>query len=139
MILPATVGSSSDIDYESSCSLHINTIVYPPSPVDEYGKARVYVRLCTRENKPIPFQEIQLVSTNGEFSCKPADADSKDTINQNNSVDNCNVTDKSGNAMFYLVNIMFNIPGKVIASCDYGPMSVKVSCTYSITRHYKKK
>jgi len=34
-------------------------------------QGRVYVTLCTKEGRPIPFQEIQLTATDGAFSCNP--------------------------------------------------------------------
>jgi hypothetical protein len=126
--------------FESSCTIHIKAVAYQPDPMDQTGKARVYVTLCTREGKPIPFQEIQLVATDGTFSCKPLDIE--DTGVVETSIQNCNATDSTGKIMAYLANIPFNIKGTVTASCEYSTMSVRASCTYLITRRsvaYQKK
>ena len=118
--------------FESSCTIHIKSVVYQPGSMDKYGKARVYVTLCTKEGRPIPFQEIQLTATEGTFSCKPTDVE--DTVIAETSIQNCNSTDSSGKIMIYLANIPFNIKGTVTASCDYGAMSVRAACTYMVTR-----
>jgi hypothetical protein len=117
---------------ESSCTIHIKSVVYQPSSMDNYGRARVYVTLGTKEGRPIPFQEIQLTTTDGAFSCKPIDVD--DTVVEETSIQNCNATDSSGKIMIYLANIPFNIKGTVTASCEYGSMSVRASCTFLVTR-----
>ena len=124
--------SEMDQQFESSCTIHIKSVVYQPGPMDKYGKARVYVTLCTKEGRPIPFQEIQLTATDGAFSCNPTDVE--DTVIAETSIQNCNATDSSGKIMVYLANIPFNFKGTVTASCDYGAMSVRAACTYMITR-----
>ncbi len=127
-------------EFESSCTIHIKAAVYQPASTDQTGRARVYVTLSTREGRPIPFQEIQIVATEGTFSCEPTDID--DTIARENSIQSCNATDSSGKIMVYLSQIPFNIKGTVTASCDYGSMSVRASCTYLVTRRtaaYRKK
>jgi hypothetical protein len=118
--------------FESSCNIHVKSVVYQPGSGDRYGKARVYVTLSTKEGRPIPFQEIQLTATDGTFSCTPTDVE--DTIIEETSIQNCNATDSSGKMMIYLANIPFNIKGTVTASCDYGAMSVRAACTYMVTR-----
>lgn len=124
----------------SSCTIHIKSVAYQPGPTDQTGRARVYVTLCTKEGHPIPFQEIQLVATEGTFSCKPVDIE--DSILQETAIQNCNATDTTGKIMAYLSNIPFNVKGTVTASCEYGTMSVRASGTYLITRRtveYKPK
>jgi hypothetical protein len=118
--------------FESSCNIHVKSVVYQPGSMDKYGKARVYVTLSTKEGRPIPFQEIQLTATDGTFSCKPTDVE--DTVIEETSIQNCNATDSSGKMMIYLANIPFNFKGTVTASCDYGAMSVRAACMYMITR-----
>jgi hypothetical protein len=105
--------------------------------MDQYGKARVYVTLCTKQGTPIPDQEILFTTTCGVFSCKPLD--SEDTAAVDSTLYECDHTDKNGKAMVYIVNIPFNNRGNVTASCDYGALSVKASCFYLITRHIVRK
>src|SRR5271157_304781 len=70
--------------FESSCTIHIKAAVYQPASTDQTGRARVYITLSTKEGRPIPFQEIQIVATEGTFSCEPTDID--DTIARENSI-----------------------------------------------------
>ena len=81
-------------EFESSCTIHIKAAVYQPASTDQTGRARVYITLSTKEGRPIPFQEIQIVATEGAFSCEPTDID--DTIAREKSIQSCNATDSSG-------------------------------------------
>jgi hypothetical protein len=123
-------------DFESSCAIRVKSAVYPSDSLEQRGKARVYVTLCTRDGKPIPDQEILLSATCGTFSCKPVDFE--DSAGVDTTLGSCNITDKNGKVMVYLVNIPFNNQGGVTAACDYGTMSVHASCTFLITRHTVK-
>jgi hypothetical protein len=131
-IVDATFGEN-ESGFESSCAIHVKSAVYPSDPFDNSGKARVYVTLCTRDGAPIPDQEIQLTASCGTFSCKPLD--SEDTSVVDSSIYECDHTDKNGKVMVYLVNIPFNNQGSVTATCDYGSLSVKASCTFLISRY----
>jgi hypothetical protein len=120
--------------FGSSCQIHIKSAVYPSDAFDQSGKARVYVTLSTREGEPIPDQEINFSANCGTFSCKPLDLE--DTSAVDSTLFGCDRTDKSGKVMVYLVNVPFNKQGSVIATCDYGSLSVKASCTFKISRYY---
>jgi hypothetical protein len=122
--------------FGSSCEIHIKSAVYPSDPYDQSGKARVYITLCTKEGSPIPDQIIELTANCGTFSCKPLD--SGDTSAIDSSIYECDHTDKNGKAMVYLVNIPFNNRGSVTATCDYGSLSVKATCTFLISRYQMK-
>jgi hypothetical protein len=122
--------------FESSCAIHVKSAVYPSDAMDHYGKARVYVTLCSREGAPIPDQEIEFTASCGAFSCKPLDIE--DTSAVDSSLSSCDMTDKDGKVMVYLVNIPFNNQGSVTASCDYGSLSVKASCAFLISRYEVK-
>ena len=119
--------------FESTCEIHVKSAVYPSDAMEQHGKARVYITLCTKEGTPIPDQVIELTATCGTLSCKPLD--SEDTAAVDSSIYECDHTDKNGKAMVYLVNIPFNNRGSVTVTCDYGSLSVKASCTFLISRY----
>jgi len=131
--IAARASGENESGFESSCVMHVKSAVYPSDPMDNSGKARVYVTLCSKEGTPIPDQEIQLAASCGTFSCKPLDAE--DSSGVDSTIYDCDHTDKNGKVMVYLVNIPFNNQGSVTAVCDYGSLSVKASCTFLITRH----
>ena len=138
-VLIISIGSaqeSGESKFGSTCEIHIKSAVYPSDPYDQSGKARVYVTLCTKEGSPIPDQVIEFTATCGTFSCKPLD--SEDTSAVDSSIYECDHTDKNGKVMVYLVNIPFNNKGSVTASCVYGSLSVKASCTFLISRYQVK-
>jgi hypothetical protein len=122
--------------FGSSCQMHIKSSVYPSDLMDRTGKARVYVTLSTKQGEPIADQEIVFEANCGTFSCKPMD--SEDTASVDSSLYECDHTDKNGRVMVYLVNIPFNNQGSVTATCDYGSLSVKASCTFLISRYALK-
>jgi hypothetical protein len=120
-----------EVVHATSCSLSVKTSVYNPDPGDATGTASVEAFLCDKGGVPIPYQPIVMTSTNGMFSCIPPNA-----VTGSVSADrSCFVTGSDGRILVYLVDIPFNKPGRIQASCTYGSFVVKASGSYSLTRN----
>jgi len=119
----------------TSCSLSVKTIVYNPEAGDVVGKASVQAFLCDKGGIPIPNQPIDMTSTGGTFTCIPPDG-----MGSANTTDrSCFVTGSDGTIQVYLVDIPFNKPGKIKATCTYGDFTVHATGNYSITRNITRK
>ncbi len=123
-----------DFGLEGTCKIHVKAAVYPSDSSEQYGKARIYATLQTKDGKPIPDQEIELAANCGVFSCKPPDIDDSTVVDT--AIGSCTRTDKNGKIMVYLVNIPFNVSGHIDAACDYGSLSVKATCSFLISRSH---
>ena len=134
VFLDHAISSENEFGTEGSCAIRVKAAVYPSDSSEQYGKARVYATLMTKDGMPITNQEIQLAANCGEFSCKPSDAEDPTVVDS--AIASCTQTDKNGKIMVYLVNIPFNVTGHIDAACDYGNMSVKASCTFLISRSH---
>jgi hypothetical protein len=117
----------------ASCSLSVKTTVLPSDSFDGTGKVKIKVFLSDKEGAPIPDVEIHVSANCGTFSCKPP-ANEIDTDNGPQEAGFCYNTGKDGSIRVYLMNIPFNKPGKVIATCSVGTFVPKASSTFIIKR-----
>jgi hypothetical protein len=123
--------------YAVSCSLYIKISPSMPDSGDASGRALVEATLCDKAGIPIPDQEIKMTATCGALSCLPSN-----TIGAGDSASSgrsCFLTGKDGKIQASLINIPFNKPGRVKASCTYGELKVHASGSFSITRKVVKK
>lgn len=119
----------------TSCSLSVKTTVYKADPGDVVGKASIEATLCDKSGTPIVDQTINITATSGTFTCI-----SPDGISGINTADrSCFVTGPDGKILVYLVDIPFNKPGRIKATCTYGEFTVHAASSYSITRNVIKK
>jgi hypothetical protein len=119
----------------TSCSLSVKTTVFKADQADLMGKASIEATLCDKAGTPIPDQTITMTSTTGTFTCIPPEA-----INRTYASDHsCLLTGPDGKTLIYLVDIPFNKPGRVKATCTYGDFTVHASGSYSITRNVFRK
>jgi hypothetical protein len=119
----------------TSCSLSVKITVYSADPGDVVGKASIQATLSDKSGTPITDQTITMSSTSGTFTCIPPEG-----VNGVNTADrSCFVTGPDGKIQVYLVDIPFNKPGRIKASCTYGAFDVHASSSYSITRSVNKK
>jgi hypothetical protein len=117
----------------ASCSLSVKTTVLPSDSFDGTGKVKIQAFLSDKEGAPIPDVEIHVSANCGTFSCKPP-ANEVDTDNGPQEAGFCYNTGKDGSIRVYLMNIPFNKPGKVIATCSVGAFVPKASSTFIIKR-----
>jgi hypothetical protein len=119
----------------TSCSLSVKTTVYKADQVDVSGKASIEALLCDKSGTPIPDQTINVTATTGTFTCIPPEG----VIGINTSDRSCFVTGPDGKILVFLVDIPFNQPGRIKATCNYGDFTVHAASSYSITRNVIKK
>jgi hypothetical protein len=117
----------------ASCSLSIKTTVLPSDSFDGTGKVRIVALLLSKTGTPIPDVEIHVSANCGTFSCKPP-ANEIDTDNEPDQAGFCYNTKKDGSIRVYLVNIPFNKPGKVLATCQVGTFFPRAISTFVIRR-----
>jgi hypothetical protein len=117
----------------ASCSLSVKTNVLPSDSFDGTGKVKIQAFLSDKGGAPIPDVEIHVSANCGTFSCKPP-ANEVDTDNGPQEAGFCYNTGKDGSIRVYLMNIPFNKPGKVIATCRVGTFVPKASSTFIIKR-----
>jgi hypothetical protein len=121
--------------YATSCSLSVKTTVYKADPGDVVGRASIEATLCDKSGTPIPGQTIVITATSGTFTCIPPDGAS----GINTADHSCFVTGADGKILVYLVDIPFNKPGRLKATCHYGDFNVKAASSYSITHKVTRK
>jgi hypothetical protein len=132
LLLAAFVSSAQNSDGATSYSLFIRATVYPFTTLDVSGHGKVEAVLRNNKGAPIPGQEIELISTCGNFSCKLPDVEGEpDTVSFDRS---CLFTGNNGKILVYLIGIPFNAQGMVTASCIYRDVSLKASCTFWVKR-----
>jgi hypothetical protein len=117
----------------ASCSLSVKSTVLPTDSFDGTGKARIEGFLCDKDGAAIAGQEIHIAANCGTFSCKPP-SNEIDTDTGSQEAGFCYNTGEDGKMRVYLINIPFNKPGKVTASCTYGSFVVKASSTFIVKR-----
>jgi hypothetical protein len=117
----------------ASCSLSVKTTVLPSDSFDGTGKVKIEAFLKDKDGVPIPDEEIHVSANCGTFSCKPP-ANEIDTDNGPQEAGFCYNTGKDGSIRVYLMNIPFNKPGKVLATCSVGTFVPKASSTFIIRR-----
>jgi hypothetical protein len=100
---------------------------------DGTGKVKIVAFLCDKEGVPIPDIEIHVSANCGTFSCKPP-PNEIDTDNGPSEAGFCYNTAADGRIRVYLINIPFNKPGKVLATCTVGSFIPKASSTFIIKR-----
>lgn len=116
-------------EYAASCSLSVKTTVFKVEPSDVVGRASIEATLSDKSGTPISGQTIEITSTNGTFTCiAPNDFSGVNTADHS-----CFVTGPDGTILVYLVDIPFNKPGRLKATCHYGEFNVHASSRYSIT------
>jgi hypothetical protein len=128
---------SAEIASISSCSLSVKTTVRQAGGKENFGQIRVDVTLCDRDGVPVSDQEIKLSSTAGSFSCLPPDS----VLPPGDSIrEPCFFTQSNGKMTMFLINVPFNITGRVTAACSYKKFNLKSSGTFIIKRKtFKKK
>jgi hypothetical protein len=120
----------------ASCSLFVKATVRGVPTTARFGQVRVEATLCDKDGVPISDQEIRLTSTGGTFACLPPDS----VISELDSLAGpCFVTRGNGKITVFLINVPFNRPGRVTASCTYKNFKLKSLSSYSITRKIIKK
>jgi hypothetical protein len=117
----------------ASCSLSVKTTVLPSDSFDGTGKVKIVAFLCDKEGVPIPDIEIHVSANCGTFSCKPP-PNEIDTDSGSSEAGFCYMTRNDGTVRVYLINIPFNKPGKVMATCTTGSFVPKASSTFIIKR-----
>jgi hypothetical protein len=140
VILCVSTGAQEDYEteetvYATSCSLSVKTTVYNADPGDVVGKASIEATLSDKSGVPIPGQTIAITATSGTFTCIPPYG----TSGTGSSDRSCFVTGPDGKIIVYLVDIPFNKPGRIKATCAYGDFVVHAASSYSITRNVIKK
>ena len=117
----------------ASCSLSVKTTVLPSDSFDGTGKVRIEAFLSDKGGSPIPDVEIHVSANCGTFSCKPPPNEiDTDTGPQESGF--CYTTGKDGSIRVYLMNIPFNMPGRVMVTCSVGTFVPKASSTFIIKR-----
>ena len=123
--------------YAVSCSLYVKAAPYTPDSGDVSGKAIIEATLCDKSGIPIPGQNIKMTTTCGRLSCPSMGIyESAGSTSPENA---CFITGSDGKIQVFLSDIPFNIPGRIRASCTYGDLTVRASCSFSITRKIIKK
>jgi hypothetical protein len=117
----------------ASCSLSVKTTVLPSDSFDGTGKVKIQAFLSDKNGGPIPDVEIHVSANCGTFSCKPP-ANEVDADTGPQEAGFCYNTGKDGSIRVYLMNIPFNKPGKVMATCSVGAFVPKASSTFIIKR-----
>jgi hypothetical protein len=117
----------------ASCSLSVKTSVLPSDSFDGTGKVKIDAFLFDKDGAPIPDVEIHVSANCGTFSCKPP-ANEIDSDTSSQEAGFCYNTKKDGSIRVYLMNIPFNRPGKVLATCSVGSFVPKASSTFIIKR-----
>jgi hypothetical protein len=117
----------------ASCSLSVKTTVLPADSFDGTGKVKIEAFLKDKDGAPIADQEIHISANCGTFSCKPP-ANEVDTDTGSQTAGFCYNTGADGKMRVYLINIPFNKPGKVLATCSVGTFVPKASSTFIIRR-----
>jgi hypothetical protein len=136
LLLPVLVWAQEDDGTEvsaASCSLSVKTTVLPSDSFDGTGKVKIQAFLSDKDGAPIPDVEIHVSANCGTFSCKPP-ANEIDTDTGAQDAGFCYNTRKDGSIRVYLINIPFNKPGKVMATCAVGSFAPKASSTFIIRR-----
>ncbi|MBN1980804.1 MAG: hypothetical protein JW795_04695 [Chitinivibrionales bacterium] len=132
----------------TSCSLAVRTTVLPPQSADRFGKVEIVATLHNEAGEPISGHKIEMNTNCGTFSCLLQDLiptietqNSQSAPNDSSTVplDFCFTTNESGAVQLYLINVPFNIVGRVDASCSCGDMKVKASGTFQFTKRSKAK
>jgi hypothetical protein len=117
----------------ASCSLSVKTTVLRADSFDGTGKVKIVAFLCDKDGAPIPDIEIHVSANCGTFSCKPP-PNEIDTDSGSSEAGFCYTTGNDGTIRVYLINIPFNKPGKVMATCTTGSFVPKASSTFIIKR-----
>ena len=122
----------------SSCSLTVKAVVAPVDSHATTGNAVIHAFLCNTQGIPIADQEIQIKTNCGTILC--TSPDSADNAEKKASTVPCNITGADGTVTLYLMDIPFNTPGRVTASCTYKSFKVKAFSTFSIShKTFKRK
>jgi hypothetical protein len=124
--------------YVSSCSLFVKVTVYTPDSGDRSGKAMVEASLSDKNGLPIPDRKLSLTATCGTLTCPQQTGQWIDSTGQT-PAQSCFVTGNDGKVLVFLVDIPFNKPGRVKASCLWGNSKVQASTGFSITRKVIRK
>jgi hypothetical protein len=117
----------------ASCSLSVKTTVLPSDSTDGTGKVKIEAFLFDNNGAPIPAVEIRVSANCGTFSCKPP-ANEIDADTGSSEAGFCYNTKNDGSIRVYLINIPFNKPGKIIATCSVGNFAPRASSTFIIRR-----
>jgi hypothetical protein len=121
----------------TSCSLFVKTTVRPVPMDARFGQVKVEATVCDKDGVPISDQEVRLSSTSGTFSCLPADSIIPEGIDS--AAGPCFVTKGNGTMTMFLINVPFNTPGRVNASCTCRNFNLQSSGTYLISKKTSNK
>lgn len=135
LFAPSRAQEEEETVVATSCSLSVKTTVYKADPGDVVGKASIEATLCDKAGTPIPDQTINVTATSGSFTCIPPDGIS----GINTSDRSCFVTGPDGKVLVYLIDIPFNKPGRIKATCNYGDFTLNAAGRYSISRSVTRK
>lgn len=136
LLLPVLAWAQEDDGTEvaaASCSLSVKATVLPADSFDGTGKAKIEAFLKDKDGAPIAGEEIHISANCGTFSCKPP-ANEVDTDTGSQQAGFCYNTGADGRMRVYLMNIPFNKPGKVVATCAVGSFVPRASSTFIIRR-----